>query len=155
MLIYFFFFLLSTTNESSQYHLAQGPPPPLLPTGKLVSSSSPPLVNNPLSPSTMNSQPVSHTITPAITVNNIQQTPSPSSTPVAYATTLNSNSSGLGTATNTNVLTTNITNIINAGRQQQYHRPLLRNADENLNVGTVNSYDGKENKRKPFATISF
>ncbi|CAF1554182.1 unnamed protein product, partial [Adineta steineri] len=39
------------------------------------------------------------------------------------------------------------TSIINGGRQQQYHRPLLR-PDETSNTGTLNSYDGKENKQK-------
>lgn len=66
--------------------------------------------------------------------------------PISYATILNSTSSGLGTSTNNNVLTA--TNIINGGRQQQYHRPLLRGADEISNTGTMNSYDGKENRRK-------
>lgn len=114
------------------------PPPPL-------QSSSPP-VNNPLSPSTMNSQQIPSTT--AATVSNIQ-TFSPS-TPIAYATILNSNSSGLGTTTNNNVLTTATTSIINGGRQQQYHRPLLRGVDETLNTSSLNNYDGKENKRKLF-----
>ena len=73
------------------------------------------------------------------------------SSPIAYATILNSSSSGLGTAMNNNVLTATTTSIINGGRQQQYHRPLLRGSDDNSNAGTLNSYDGKENKRKsPF-----
>ncbi|CAF1448579.1 unnamed protein product [Adineta steineri] len=101
--------LQSTTHEPSQYHPA-------------ASSLSSPPVNNPLTPSNMNSQQTK-------AVNNLQS-------PVVYATVLNSN--------------------INAGRQQpqqqqqqqpqqQYHRPLLRNVDDNL--GTLNSYDGKENKQ--------
>jgi hypothetical protein len=91
----------------------------------------------------MNSQ----QIPPTTAVNNIQQTLS-SSTPIAYATILNSNSSGLGTTTNNNVLTTTTTSIINGGRQQQYHRPLLRGVDETSNIGSFNNYDGKENRRK-------
>jgi hypothetical protein len=85
-------------------------------------------------------------------VNNIQQTHL-SSTPIAYATILNSNSSGLGTTTNNNVLTTTTTSIINGGRQQQYHRPLLRGVDETSNPSSLNNYDGKENKRKLFKTV--
>ncbi|CAM4989582.1 unnamed protein product, partial [Rotaria socialis] len=113
------------------------PPPP---------SSSPP-AHNPRSPSTMNSQQLPHTTTSTMPANNIQQIPSsPSSTPIAYATMLNSNGSGLSMVTNNNVLTTTTTSIINGGRQQQYHRPLLR-PDETSNTGTLNSYDGKENKR--------
>ena len=82
--------------------------------------------------------------------NNIQQLQtSSSSTPITYATILNSNnSSGLGTATNNNVLTTSTTSIINGGRQQQYHRPLLRGMEETSNTGILNSYDGKENQRR-------
>jgi hypothetical protein len=96
----------------------------------------------------MNSQHLPQMITPPTTaLNHIQQSPS-SSNPIAYTTILNSNSSGLGTATNNNVLTTTTTSIINGGRQQQYHRPLLRGVDETSNTGTLNSYDGKENKRK-------
>lgn len=88
---------------------------------------------------------------PTMNSNNIQQIPS-TSTPTAYTTILNSNSSGLGTVTNNNVLTATTTSIINGGRQQQYHRPLLRGVDETPNTGTLNSYDGKENKRKLFKT---
>ena len=78
--------------------------------------------------------------------NNKSQIPSSLSTPIAYATILNSNSSGLGTTTNNNVLTTTTTSIINGGRQQQYHRPLLRGVEETT---SLNNYgDGKENKRK-------
>ncbi|CAF3399089.1 unnamed protein product [Rotaria sp. Silwood1] len=148
--------LQSTTHDPSQYQPAQAqlPSSSLLPTGNIVSSSPPPPppsssppVNNPLSPSTMNSQQISQTIIPTIAVNNIQQTPS-STNPIAYATILNSNSSGLGTSTNNNVLTPTTTSIINGGRQQQYHRPLLRGTEEISNTGTLNSYDGKENKQK-------
>jgi hypothetical protein len=74
----------------------------------------------------------------------IQTLPSP----VIYASILNSNGSGLGTALNNNVLTSTTTSIVNAGRQQQYHRPLLGGIDESSNGGTLNSYDGKENKRE-------
>jgi hypothetical protein len=96
----------------------------------------------------MNSQQLPQMTTPLITsINNYQQTPS-SSNPITYATILNSNSSGLGMVTHNNVLTTTTTSIINGGRQQQYHRPLLRGVDETSNTGTLNSYDGKENKRK-------
>jgi hypothetical protein len=102
----------------------------------------------------MNSQHLSQTIASTTAANTIQQTPPPPSlTPVAYATMLNSNSSGLATVTNNNVLTTTTTSIINGGRQQQYHRPLLRGAEETSNTGTLNSYDGKENKRRLFRPV--
>jgi hypothetical protein len=101
----------------------------------------------------MNSQHLSQTIASTTAANTIQQTPSPSSTPAAYTTMLNSNSSGLGTVTNNNVLTTTTTSIINGGRQQQYHRPLLRGVEETSNTGTLNSYDGKENKRRLFRPV--
>lgn len=77
----------------------------------------------------------------AVNNHNHPATYSSASTPLAYATILNSNSSGLATTTNNNVLTT--TSIINGNRQQQYHRPLLRGVDENSH-----NYDGKENRRK-------
>ena len=137
-------FWFSAAQEPSLYHPALAPPPSLLPTGNVASSSSPPPppspsppVNNPLTSSVMNSQQAQAT--------GATQTPS---SPVFYASILNSNGSGLGTATNNNVLTSTTTSITNAGRQQQYHRPLLGGMDESSNVGTLNSYDGKENKRK-------
>jgi hypothetical protein len=140
-ILFVFPFFFSTTHEPSQYHPASAPPPPP------ASSSPPPLVNNPLTPSNTNSQ----QITTTAVVNNLRITSPVTTTPITYATILNSNSSGLGTATNNNVLTATTTSIINGGRQQQYHRPLLRGVDENSNAGgTLNSYDGKENKRKSF-----
>lgn len=35
----------------------------------------------------------------------------------------------------------------NVNDRQQYHRPLLKDLDDNSNKGTMNSYDEKENKR--------
>ncbi len=78
--------------------------------------------------SSLSSPPVNNLLTPS-NMNSQQTKAVPNlQSPIVYATVLNSN--------------------INAGRQQQYHQPLLRSVDENTNIGTVNSYDGKENKCK-------
>ena len=110
-------FSSSMAHEASLYH------PAATSVFATVSSSSPPPpppMNNPLTPSNLNSQ--------------LQQ-----ASPIHYATLLNSNSSGLGSPTTTPAT--------NGARQQQYHRPLLRATDEPSNTGPVNSYDGKENRR--------
>jgi hypothetical protein len=103
--------LQSTTHEPSQYHPA-------------ASSLSSAPVNQPVTPSNMNSQSIT-------TVNNLQS-------PIVHTTVLNSN--------------------INAGRQQQqqYHRPLLKTVDGNLNKGIGNSSDGKESIIQPLTeTLPF
>ena len=69
--------------------------------------------------SSLSSPPVNTPLSPSYM--NSQQ--SPAVNPMVYTTVLNSN-------TNTS------------------HRPLLKNIDENSNIGTMNSYDTKENKRK-------
>ncbi|UJR09632.1 hypothetical protein I4U23_013865 [Adineta vaga] len=79
--------------------------------------------------SSLSSPPANNPLTPS-NMNSQSTKANPNlQSPSVYATVLNSN--------------------VNAGRQQQqqqYHRPLLRNSDENQ--GTPNSYDGKENKPK-------
>lgn len=123
--------------------LGSSPPSPL--NQQLSIDPSPAPVNNSLNTSAMNSQHQNNT-NGTVASHTIQSTIASSSPPVVYATILNSNSSGLGPTMTNNVLTNSNTSIVNGGRQQQYHRPLLGGLDETSNHGTLNSHDGKENK---------